>query len=77
MTFQPKKNSKILHQEKTWQALQNKSMLTLALGPGDVSIMSMPEEPGITWMKYKGSALKKIRSQVLHLGFDVEIWPGG
>lgn len=47
-----------------FQALQNKSMLTLALGPGDVSIMSMPEEPGITWMKNK-----EIRSQMLHLRF--------
>lgn len=36
-----------------FQALQNKSMLTLALGPGDVSIMSIPEEPGITWIKKK------------------------
>lgn len=48
-----------------FQALQNKSMLTLALGPGDVSIMSMPEESGITWIKNK-----EIRSQMLRLGFD-------
>lgn len=60
----PQRKEKCFRHYKIKAKNNKNKMLTLALGPGDVSIMSMLEEPGITWVKNK-----EIRSQMLHLRF--------
>lgn len=41
----------LLYPHTQLQTARKLNTLTLASGPGDVSIISIPEAPGITWQK--------------------------